>query len=136
MKEAGIEDEFRYRGVLDRTGKIDFLQSLSVLCVPSTYDEPKGMFLLEAMAGGVPVIQPRRGAFPEIVGKTGGGILVEPDDMASLAQGILSLWKDPVLVAELGERGARGIREHYTASRMAKRALEVYASIAAARVYA
>ncbi len=136
MKDAGMEHEFCYRGVLDRSRKIDFLRNLNVLCVPSTYDEPKGIFLLEAMASGVPVVQPRRGAFPEILQKTGGGILVEPDDTASLAQGILSLWKDPALAEELGKRGAQGVREHYGASRMAARALEVYASIAAARVYA
>ena len=136
MKDAGMEHEFCYRGVLDRLHKIDFLRNLDVLCVPCTYDEPKGLFLLEAMANGVPVVQPRRGAFPEILGKTGGGILVEPDDTASLAQGILSLWKDPALAQELGHQGAQGVREHYSASRMAARALEVYASIAAASVYA
>jgi len=136
MKDAGMAQEICYRGVLDRLRKIDFLRNLDVLCVPCTYDEPKGLFLLEAMANGVPVVQPRRGAFPEILGKTGGGILVEPDDTASLAQGILSLWKDPALAQELGRQGAQGVREHYSASRMAARALQVYASIAAAGVYA
>jgi glycosyltransferase involved in cell wall biosynthesis len=136
MKEAGLEHEFCYRGALDRLRKIDFLRNLDVLSVPCTYDEPKGIFLLEAMANGVPVVQPRRGAFPEILQKTGGGILVEPDDTASLAQGILSLWKDPQLVQELGHRGAQGVREHCSASRMAARALEVYSSIAATCVHA
>src|SRR5580693_4447875 len=136
MKEAGLDHEFRYRGVLDRPHKVDFLRNLDVLSVPSTYDEPKGLFLLEAMANGVPVVQPRRGAFPEILEKTGGGILVEPDDTASLARGILSLWKDPALVAELGQRAAEGVRRHYSDTRMAARALEVYATIAAARAYA
>jgi glycosyltransferase involved in cell wall biosynthesis len=136
MKDAGFEHEFRYRGVLDRMRKIDFLRNLDVLSVPCTYDEPKGLFLLEAMANGVPVVQPRRGAFPEILHKTGGGILVEPDDTASLAQGILSLWKDPAFAEDLGQRGAQGVREHYSASRMAARALEVYSSIVATCVHA
>jgi glycosyltransferase involved in cell wall biosynthesis len=136
MKDAGLQHEFCYRGVLDRQRKIDYLHTLSVLCVPCAYDEPKGIFLLEAMANGVPVVQPRRGAFPEIIEKTGGGILVEPDDTASLAQGILSLWKDPALGEELGKRGAQGVREHYSVTRMAARALEVYTSIAAEHVYA
>ena len=60
--------------------KIAFLHGLDVLSVPATYEEPKGLFLLEAMATGVPVVQPRRGAFPEIVETTGGGLLVEPDE--------------------------------------------------------
>jgi glycosyltransferase involved in cell wall biosynthesis len=136
MKDAGLEHEFCYRGVLDRAGKLDFLRKLNVLCVPSTYDAAKGIFLLEAMASGVPVVQPRRGAFTEILQSTGGGILVEPDDIASLGQGILSLWKDPALAEELGKRGAQGVREHYSASRMAARGLEVYASIAATYAYA
>ena len=76
---AGLSEEFVYRGAVDRVGKLEFLRSLDVLSVPATYDEPKGMFLLEAMASGVPVVQPRRGAFTEVVEKTGGGLLVEPD---------------------------------------------------------
>ena len=81
--------EFTYRGAVDRDGKLAFLRSLDVLSVPATYDEPKGVFLLEAMASGVPVVQPRRGAFTEIVEKTGGGLLVAPDDPSALADGIV-----------------------------------------------
>jgi glycosyltransferase involved in cell wall biosynthesis len=66
----------------------------------------------------------------EIVEKTGGGILVEPDDPASLAQGIFQLWKDPALLDRLGRNGVEGVRQHYSAARMAARALEVYGSIA------
>jgi glycosyltransferase involved in cell wall biosynthesis len=136
MRDAGLDHEFRYRGVLDRPHKIDYLRNLDVLSVPATYDEPKGLFLLEAMANGVPVVQPRRGAFPEIVEKTGGGILVEPDDPDSLAQGIFALWKDPDRLAELSRRGEAGVREHYSAARMAARAMEVYGMILAQRAYA
>jgi glycosyltransferase involved in cell wall biosynthesis len=126
MKKAGLGGEFRYRGVLDRAHKIDFLRSLSVLSVPGSYAEPKGIFLLEAMANEVPVVQPRHGAFPEIIEKTGGGILVEPNSVESLAEGIYSLWRDQARADELGRRGAEGVREHYSAARMARRAVEVY----------
>ena len=137
MKDAGFAHEFRYRGVLDRTHKIDFLRNLDVLCVPSTYDEPKGLFLLEAMANGVPVVQPRRGAFPEIAAaRPAAAFWWNPTIAASLAEGILSLWKDRALAAELGRRGAQGVREHYSVARMAARALDVYSRVAAARVHA
>src|SRR5439155_14321149 len=62
LQKARLDWEFTYHGALDREGKLAFLRSLSVLSVPATYDEPKGVFLLEAMASGVPVVQPRRGA--------------------------------------------------------------------------
>src|SRR5665811_382795 len=126
MKDAGFGAEFHYRGELDRAHKIEFLSSLDLLSVPSTNDEPKGIFLLEAMASGVPVVQPRRGSFPEILAQIGGGVLVEPDDPAGLADAIYRLWKTPEERAELGQRGAQGVRQHGTVSQMAERALEAY----------
>jgi glycosyltransferase involved in cell wall biosynthesis len=130
MEEAGLASEFHYRGVVDRQEKIAFLQKLDLLSVPATYNEPKGMFLLEAMACAVPVVQPRRGAFPEIIEKTGGGLLVEPDDAESLAAGILRIYGDPMLAKELGRSGFEKVREHYSVARMCDRALEVYERVA------
>lgn len=133
MNEAGLGAEFSYHGVLDRDQKIAFLRSLDVLSVPATYDEPKGMFLLEAMACGVPVVQPRRGAFTEIVEKTGGGLLVEKDDPESLGQGLLQIFNDPQLGVRLGESGLQKVHEHYSVAHMADRALEVYEEVVSRR---
>jgi glycosyltransferase involved in cell wall biosynthesis len=129
MKAAGLGDEFSYRGVLNREQKIAFLQSLDVLSVPATYDEPKGIFLLEAMACGIPVVQPRRGGFTEIVERTGGGLLVEPDDVASLAQGLLRLARSPELHEQLSNNGFANVREYYSVARMADSALLAYESL-------
>jgi len=129
LTDAGLDGEFHYRGVLDRAEKIAFLRTLDVMSVPATYDEPKGVSLLEAMACGVPLVQPRRGAFTEIVENTGGGLLVRPDDPQSLADGILKLVKDKQLAEELSANGFRGVREHYTAVNMADRVLDAYESV-------
>jgi glycosyltransferase involved in cell wall biosynthesis len=130
LHKAGLEHEFEYRGEVDRDEKIRFLQSLDVLSVPTVYDEPKGLFVLEAMACGVPVVQPRRGAFPEIITKTNGGLLVNPDDSQAIAAGLLVLWRNPAEAADLGNAGAAGVREHYSIERVAEIAEEVYASVA------
>ncbi len=87
------------------------------------------MFLLEAMACGVPVVQPRRGAFTEIVEKTGGGLLVKKDDVQSLGEGLLQLFHDPALGEKLGRSGLQKVHEHYSVGRMADRALEAYESV-------
>jgi glycosyltransferase involved in cell wall biosynthesis len=129
LAKAGLAEEFTYRGAVDRDGKLAFLRSLSVLSVPTPYDEPKGVFLLEAMASGVPVVQPRRGAFTEIVEKTGGGLLVAPDDPAALADGLYQLWNDRERARSLGERGFNAVRQHYSIQRSADRQLEVYESM-------
>src|SRR5262249_54646954 len=122
----GLAGEFTYHGAVDRGGKLAFLRSLNLLSVPATYDEPKGVFLLEAMASGVPVVQPRRGAFTEIVEKTGGGLLVAPDDPAALADGLYALYSNHTPARTLGDRGFRGVRAHYSVQRSADRLLEVY----------
>lgn len=129
LADAGLANEFRYHGVLDRAEKIMFLRRIDVMSVPATYDEPKGVSLLEAMACGVPLVQPSRGAFTEIVESTGGGILVRPDDPAELAEGILKIARDKKLAEELGANGFRGVREHYSAVYMADRLLEAYESV-------
>jgi len=129
LERAGVSHEFTYHGAIDRAGKLAFLQSLDVLSVPATYDEPKGVFLLEAMASGVPVVQPRRGAFTEVVEKTRGGLLVEPDDPSALADALYGLWKDSDLRDRLGRQGFDGVREHYSVQRSTDRLLAVYESV-------
>jgi len=129
MNDWGLSPQFRYHGELDRSAKLDYLRELSVLSVPGAYADPKGLFLLEAMASGVPIVQPRRGAATEIVETTGGGILVAPDDPDALAEGLLDLLARPEQRRTLLERGYDGVRAHYTAALMRDRALEVYQSL-------
>jgi glycosyltransferase involved in cell wall biosynthesis len=129
LREWGLDGEFRYHGILDRREKIAFLQGLDAMSVPSPYAEPKGLYVLEALANGVPCVQPRHGAFPEVLGRTGGGLLFEPNDAASLADQILTLASDRDGAAALGRRGAEGVRAHHSVAVMADRALEVYASV-------
>jgi glycosyltransferase involved in cell wall biosynthesis len=129
LQNAGLEKEFTYHGVVDRNGKLAFLKSLDVLSVPATYDEPKGMFLLEAMACGVPVIQPRRGAFVEIIERTNGGLLVTPDDPDALAEAFERVCQSPELAVALSGNGFRNVRELYSIQLAASRLLEVYEAV-------
>jgi glycosyltransferase involved in cell wall biosynthesis len=134
LAAAGVASEFTYRGAVDRDAKLAFLKTLDVFSVPAPYDEPKGVFLLEAMASGVPVVQPRRGAFTEIVENTGGGLLVAPDDPAALADGLYALWADRGRAAALGTMGFEGVRRHYSIARSADQLLAVYDTLVAGSV--
>jgi glycosyltransferase involved in cell wall biosynthesis len=129
LDAGGVGHEFTYRGALNRAEKIAFLRTLSVLSVPTPYDEPKGVFLLEAMATGLPVVQPRRGTFTEVVEKTGGGLLVEPDDPARLADGLYELWNNSDRRRDLANRAFDGVRAHYSVQRSADRQLEIFESL-------
>ena len=125
LAAVGLDGEFRCHETIDRPRKLAFLQSLDLLSVPSPYAEPKGLYLLEALACGVPVVEPRHGAFPETIEKTGGGVLFAPGDVSDLAAKLLELARDPARRRELGRRGSEGVRRHYSAERMAERTLEI-----------
>jgi glycosyltransferase involved in cell wall biosynthesis len=126
LRQAGLHIEYRYHGELDRAAKVAFFQQLDVFSMPAPYREPKGFSVLEAMASGVPVVQPRHGAFTEVIEKTGGGLFANPDDPESLAEGLWQLFQDREERARLGRAGVAGVREHYSIQRMADGILRVY----------
>jgi glycosyltransferase involved in cell wall biosynthesis len=122
----GLADDFVYVESPDHAGKVRFLQGLDVLSVPTTYREPKGLYVLEALANGVPVVQPRHGSFPELIEATGGGLLVNPEDPADLARGLRQLLEDAALRDELGRRGREAVHRDFHAGRMAEKSLAVF----------
>src|SRR5207248_8307497 len=107
LAAAGLEDEVQFLPNLSRDAKIAFLHSLSALSVPATYGESFGLYVIEALAAGVPVVQPRHASFPELLELTGGGLLCEPDDPASLAGAVEQLLADPEAARAMGELGRR-----------------------------
>jgi glycosyltransferase involved in cell wall biosynthesis len=129
LRSAGLGGEFVYRGAVDRAKKVRFFHEIDVLSVPSPYHEPKGLYLLEAMACGVPVAQPNHGAFPELIERTGGGVLARSDKGPDIADAIYELWKDPDRAAEMGRRGAEGVRGQYTVTHMAENVLGIYREV-------
>ncbi len=122
----GLSGFYERVGEVDREEKIRFLQSLDVLSVPTVYLEPKGLFVLEALANGVPVVQPRHGSFPEMIEATGGGLLVEPDSPEELARGIETLMRDPALRRELGRRGREAVHARFHDRAEAEETVRVY----------
>ena len=129
VREWGLESEVHYRGVLELDDKVAFLQRLDVFAVPATYDDPKGLSLVEAMACGVPVVAAGRGTYVELLERTGGGVLIPPGDVEALMAELRRLRTDEPLRATLGTRAAAAVREHYTAEVMAQRAADVYRRI-------
>jgi glycosyltransferase involved in cell wall biosynthesis len=126
LVDAGLGERVEFHPNLDRTEKIRFYESLSLFSVPAMYGESFGLYLLEALAAGVPVVQPRHAAFPEIVEGTGGGLICDPNPEA-LAVGMEALLADPARARELGERGRRAIHERFTIEKMADEMLQAFA---------
>ncbi|MCO8120366.1 glycosyltransferase family 4 protein [Stieleria sp. TO1_6] len=120
LKQAGLADRFTYHGSPDLAGKVRFLRQLDLLSVPTEYEDPKGLFVLESLAAGTPVVMPRHGAFGELIESAGGGVLVDPDDLDQLCAAITDLRSDAGKRNQLAQAGIRGVREKHSIEAAAK----------------
>ena len=126
IRDWGLQGSFHHAGEVNREEKLQFLSGLDVFSVPTVYRESKGLSVLEAMASGVPVVQPRHGAFPELIDETGGGILVEPDSPEALAVGLRSLMSSPVRRRDVAREGRKAVHRSFHDDAMATATLEVF----------
>jgi glycosyltransferase involved in cell wall biosynthesis len=129
LANAGMLGDFEHVESPDHASKVRFLHSLDVLSVPTTYHEPKGLYVLEAWANGVPVVQPAHGTFPELIESTGGGVLVPPNDADALARALRHLMDQPLERKRLGLLGYQAVRQRFDAATMARETLKVYKRI-------
>ncbi len=125
LAAEGLLADFEHVTSPDHAGKVRFLQACDVLSVPTVYREPKGLYVLEAWANGVPVIQPRHGSFPELLDGTGGGLLVEPENPADLAQALRRIMEDRQEARAMGRRGHEAVHSRFHAAAMAQETLRV-----------
>ena len=133
ITDWGLADSFIYHGEVDRRQKIQFLSDLHVFSMPTTYAEPKGLSILESLANGTPVVQPRHGTFPEMLETTGGGLLCEPHSAAALAKNIAWLLRDEPLRQQLGQMGKKAVHEQFHDDTTAQNTLAVYRQYAGSK---
>jgi glycosyltransferase involved in cell wall biosynthesis len=126
LKSWGLQKHFVYVESPDHASKVAFLREVDVLSVPTVYREPKGLYVLEALAAGVPVVQPEHGSFPELLAATGGGLLVRPEDPDDLARALRQLLEQPDRRSELGRQGHEAVLQRFQAGEMARATAEVY----------
>lgn len=126
VKDWQLADRVDFQRYIGREEKVAFLRSLDAFSVPCTYGAPKGLYVLEAWACGVPVVQPEIGVFPELIAATGGGLLCEPRNSSSLRSQLEHLRDHPAEAAAMGERGRLATLEHYTAQKMAAATVSLY----------
>jgi glycosyltransferase involved in cell wall biosynthesis len=128
LRSQGCLADVEFCPNLDRPAKQSFLRSLTVMSAPALYGEAFGLYVIEAMASGVPVVQPRHASFPELIEATGGGLLCEPNASA-LADGIEELLSQPERAQALGEAGRQAVLRRFSVERMARDIVEVFLEI-------
>jgi glycosyltransferase involved in cell wall biosynthesis len=130
LAAGGLLGDVEFHPNVDRAGKLAMLRSLSVFSVPALYGEAFGLYVIEALAAGVPVVQPRVAAFPELIEATGGGVLCAAGDPGALAEAIEELLLNPARAQALGEAGRRAVFERFSAEAMAQTTVRVYGELA------
>jgi glycosyltransferase involved in cell wall biosynthesis len=125
LAEANLSRDVDWVRNPERSAKLEFLRSLSVFSVPARYGEAFGLYLIEAWAAGVPVVQPRTAAFPELIDQTGGGRMFDPENAADLSARLEELLLDPAKARELGRSAQTLVQREFTARRMAENLLRI-----------
>jgi len=133
LKKDDLTDAVQFFPNLDKRQKIEFLRSLTVFSVPAEYGESFGLYVLEALACGVPVVQPDKGGFPEVLHATGGGLLYHAGNVADLAGKIETLLTDAPARRALGARGRSAVLETFTLEHMARNVASVFQKVQAVK---
>jgi len=129
IDSAGLKEKVIFHKDFENEGRHEFFSKVSVISVPVLEGEAFGMYLLESMASGVPVIQPDLGAFPEIVGLSGGGVIYGPNEPLKLAEALEDLCMDTAKLKELSKRAREGIIQHFSIHDQASRMMRFYEQI-------
>jgi glycosyltransferase involved in cell wall biosynthesis len=122
----GLKNRIFFLGFVENLP--DFLASLDIFVLPSR-TEGLGIILLEALAGGVPVLATRVGGIPEIITSETHGLLVPAQDPEQLAAGIEKLWEDEGLRRTLVKKGKERIRERFLLQDMLIKTGQVYEAV-------
>jgi glycosyltransferase involved in cell wall biosynthesis len=129
IRIAGVMDQVDFHADFENDGRMDFLRKISVLSVPVRNGEAFGLYILESMASGIPVVQPALGAFPEIVEMAGGGITYSPNSPEELADSLAILLSDPDRLKEMSRRGRSGMEQYFNITSQAEKLVGFYSHI-------
>jgi glycosyltransferase involved in cell wall biosynthesis len=130
LRIQGVIDNVEFMPDFDREARIAFLRSLSVLSVPEKQPVAYGLYVLEALAAGVPVVEPESGVFPELIEMTDGGLLFKPNNIDALADTLGSLLLDPAKARQMGEKGRTAVYRKFNIEQTAGQLIRIYGEIA------
>ncbi len=128
---AGFENRFAHVESPDGEGKLKFLSEIDVFCVPTRFVEPKGIYVLEAMACGLPIVAPDAGVFSEVISASDGGVLCQPDNVEDLCRQLSAVIQDTEGSAKMGNRGRAWVSAFADQHAMAKATAKVFEQVLA-----
>jgi glycosyltransferase involved in cell wall biosynthesis len=126
LKDHGMIDDAEFYCDYSMQSYSKLLSGVSVLSVPDDRGAAFGLYIIESLASGIPVVQPEAGAFPEIIDMTGGGLIYKHGDVDSLVHSLAALLGDSNRARKLGKLGRKSIEKYFTSESAASRTVDVY----------
>jgi len=126
-QDLGIASKVHFLGWVEDVPQ--FLASLDVVALSSSYGETFPVAILEAMAAGKPVVATNVGSLKEMVVDGETGLLVAPKQPEKLAQALLRVLTEPSLSTRMGEAGRRRVEQNFTVERMIKRTESLFTDL-------
>lgn len=125
-EERGVLRRVHFLGFLRQQAMIDWYRWADICVVPTLNYESFSYTCAQAMAAGLPVVASRIGGIPETVDDGINGLLVEPGNVADLAQALVTLARDGDMRSQMGEIGQQKARQRFDAQLVAKRMIQIY----------
>ena len=125
LQIEGVGQDVQFLPNITRAEKIKFLHSLDVFSVPAMCNEPFGFYVVEALAAGVPVVLPAKSSFPELIEKTGGGVLYPAEDHFALVKTLEGLFADKAQRRQLSSSGRKNALEFFSVKRAGQEILDL-----------
>ena len=119
LEAAGLSEYISISPNLTRVQKLEFLKNLTLFSVPARYPEAFGLYVVEAMAAGVPVVLPNDGSFPEIIEATQGGYLYDPKEDGGLIRALEQALCEPEKAKEMGLQGHHSVKNNFANEQLA-----------------
>jgi len=126
FSEAGLSDHVEWADDFGGEARNRFFDRVSVLSVPVRHGEAFGIYLTEALAAGIPVVQPPLGAFPEIIQQSGGGIEYPENTPVALAEALYNLLNDPEQMQHLSHSGRQATVNQFNIHHMVEAMTGIY----------
>ncbi|WP_163711647.1 glycosyltransferase family 4 protein [Mangrovibacterium lignilyticum] len=129
IAQAGLTGSVHWVEEFEGEARQRFFDLVALLSVPVLNGEAFGLYQLEALASGIPLVQPELGAFPEVVNLSEGGVIYHPNSPKKLAKAWKSLILDPAKLSELSKAGLAGVKKHFDIHQQAKKLVDIYEKV-------
>lgn len=134
LKKRGYENDIEFYTGFSSSVAADFFTTLTVLTVPVLKGEAFGLYQLEAMASGIPTVQPALAAFPEIARVSGGGVVYEPNTAEALSEKWAEVFSDPEKLKQMSLNGRQSVSDKFNLQVLTNKMIDIYKEITSAKL--